>query len=140
MEPELSEEKEGAEAAAAALALRQQAAAAAAQHEQQRGVPLAAVAAGLEGALPAEDSDVEASDLEAELEGLSRSQARSFASLFTDDEFEEVAEVDPSLLLVNCGLSAQTVRGGRAGQGGVAAQAGGRADVWVLAAWIREGR
>lgn len=42
---------------------------------------------------------------------------RSFASLFTDDEEEEVAVVDPSLLIANCGLSDKTVRedGRRAG-------------------------
>lgn len=34
---------------------------------------------------------------------------KSFASLFTDEEEDEVAEVDPSLLLVNCGLSDKTV-------------------------------
>ncbi|EFN52705.1 hypothetical protein CHLNCDRAFT_36787, partial [Chlorella variabilis] len=78
-------------------------------------VPLAAVAANLEAVLPqADGSLLGESDIEEELlgdapEGFSRSP-RSFASLFTDDEAEEAAVVDPSLLLVNCGLSEGSVR------------------------------
>lgn len=34
---------------------------------------------------------------------------RSFASLFGSEDEEEAAEVDPSLMLVNCGLSETTV-------------------------------
>lgn len=40
---------------------------------------------------------------------LSAQVPRSFASLFTDDEEEVAAIVDPSLLIANCGLSDSTV-------------------------------
>jgi ATP-dependent RNA helicase DDX21 len=78
-------------------------------------MPLSAVAANLEAVLPiGEDSPLGSADIVEELlgdapEGFSRSP-RSFASLFTDDEAEETAEVDPSLLLVNCGLSEGSVK------------------------------
>ncbi|KAL4420664.1 hypothetical protein ABPG75_010320 [Micractinium tetrahymenae] len=82
------------------------------QQQARRGVPLAEVTATLEAALREDGSERPAatdSDLEAELEGFPATP-RSFASLFTDDESEEAAEVDPSLMLVNCGLSEQTVK------------------------------
>lgn len=83
----------------------------------QRGVPLAEVTANLEAVLREENGAGSVqhpaatdSDMEAELEGFPRTSApQSFASLFTDDEGEVAAEVDPSLMLVNCGLSEQTV-------------------------------
>lgn len=87
------------------------------QKQAQRGVPLAEVTANLEAVLREENGvagdaaplAATDSDLEAELEGFPRSGPQSFASLFTDDEGEVAAEVDPSLMLVNCGLSEKTV-------------------------------
>ncbi|KAI7840607.1 hypothetical protein COHA_005757 [Chlorella ohadii] len=81
------------------------------EEEAQKRVPLAAVAATLESALPAEAAvpaernvDLFGSDSEEEM----RQVPRSFASLFTDDEEEVAAIVDPSLLIANCGLSDST--------------------------------
>lgn len=92
------------------------------QQRAQRGVPLAEVTANLEAVLR-EEGDVQhpaatESDMEAELEGFPRAGPQSFASLFTDDESEVAAEVDPSLMLVNCGLSEQTVSAPPAGKPG----------------------
>ncbi|PRW21064.1 glutamate--cysteine chloroplastic isoform A [Chlorella sorokiniana] len=76
------------------------------EEEAQKRVPLAVVAADLESVLPAEhNDDLFGSDSEEE----ARQVPRSFASLFTDEEDEEVAVVDPSLLIANCGLSEKTV-------------------------------
>lgn len=89
------------------------------EEERQERVPLSVVASDLEVALPGNGNGaggdfMASADIEEELlgdapEGFSRGN-RSFASLFTSDDEAEVADVDPSLMLKNCGLSEKTVR------------------------------
>lgn len=83
-----------------AVATEEEAAAAAALHEDGTAEGAPAAAAEAEASV---DSDIE-------LEESFSAIPKSFASLFTDDEEVEVGEVDPSLLLVNCGLSDATIR------------------------------
>lgn len=84
--------------------------------EATEPVALAEVVGALDAALAAgepESSDVEDGLLGDTPAGFAATP-RSFASLYTSDEDEEAAPVDPSLMLVNCGLSDDTVSAERA--------------------------
>lgn len=76
---------------------------------EQQSVPLSQAISQMADELEIGESDVEDALL-GDVPAMYANTPRSFASLFTDDEEEVEAIVDPALLLKNCGLSEKTVR------------------------------